>query len=215
MKTKSKSSQRSVAGPKAAGSSEALDYEARVAPEKHAARQESIANFIDHVKKSMAATVSSVELGKESINQMRQAGIAWLVASDKKQFYLPFFDQVDALLTDADRKFCSPALVKTAIELARALPSPVTSAAAAAEHIQKPLFAFEMLAKPWRQPVAKALAVNWGEMIPVEIGKVNLFLRDLLAAEPKDTWSRDRWETIEAQTEFCAQLNREAKSKCK
>jgi hypothetical protein len=202
-------------GAGAAGDISLATYDERVAPAKRAARDQSLKSFISHVKASMAATVESVEQGKKSVNEMRLAGMDWIQASDKEQFDMPFYDHVDTLITAEDRKFISPDVVKTALQLARALPKPVSTPAETAEHIQKPLFAFEVMARPERQASCKAIEIDWGTRIPLQFAKVNAFIQDLLQAEPKDAWSLDRWATVEAQTEFAAQLNAEAKQKLK
>ncbi len=190
-------------------------YDERVAPDKRAAVQESIASAIGHLKASREALLQSVSEGKRSINEMRLAGVDWIRAQDKNQFDMPFYDHADTLIAPADREFVTPEIVKTAIHLARQLPNPVKTEADASAHVQKVLFAFEILEKPARQLAGGSRVVNWGALIPVEIGKVNRFLQELIEVEPEDTWSLDRWATIAAQTQWVAELNARAQQKMK
>jgi len=189
------------------------DYDARLAPEKRAAKVELLAGFVADMKASKSAAEESMAQGKLAINKMWEGGKKWVLAGDKNQFDMPFYNHADTLVPVKDREFTTAIIVKTALHLAETMTKPVKTDADAAQHIQKVLIAFDIREKPERMVSAGATKNNWGELIPVETGKYNHFLLSLFEQEPVASWTPDREDTFLAQTELIEKTRDEVKAK--
>ena len=188
-------------------------YDERIAGSKRAATEASLGRFVGHIKNSRMAALESVRQGKTAINEMYEAGKEWVIASDKNQFGMFFYDAADTLVKPEDREFITANIVKTSLHLAGTMPAPVKTEAEAAQHIQKVLWALDIAEKPERISSGGQAAKNWGELIPVETGKFNQFLVSLFDHEPVAIWPPDREDTFLAQTEFIEKARLEVKAK--
>jgi hypothetical protein len=188
-------------------------YDERIAPKKREAALAGIETFVEDVRGAQEDLNSSVEFGISAVNKMASAGKKWQAFSDRNQFDMGFYNSMETLVKDADRKYVTPNIVTTALHLANVVKKPVKTVQEASEHIQKLMFAFEVVEKPQRKQAQITNGADWGTQLPVEIGKWTGWLQTLIKAEPVEAWPADRCEMFLAQTEFIEQQRTAAKAK--
>jgi len=190
-------------------------YEERIAADKRDAQAASLAICAEKIIESRQKLSESLANGRDAINALRGAGLAYRQYQDRDAFSPGLFNATNALLSPKHREVLTASAVKESLRLAANLEKPVETVAETNRWIQGTVFALEFEQAPHREGVAGLVHKSYGTEIPLHFAKLNGFLQKMEAAEPIASASAQRLETLKMHTEYAARINAQVKERLK